>query len=65
MAIKGFITRHKILCIVAVALAAVAVYWFVSHRQAPKRAELPTVEVTRVGKKDVNICGEFAGRIRA
>lgn len=65
MAIKGFITRHKILCIVAVALVAVAAYWFVSHRPAPKRAELPTVEVTRVGKKDVNIYGEFAGRIRA
>lgn len=67
MSEKGLIGRISIKVWIAVILAVVAVVaaLLFLRRPAPVKAGLPTVEVTRVGKKDVNIYGEFAGRIRA
>ncbi len=52
------------LCLaLVIATIIVAIIYF--SRPEPRSVEIPTVEVTHVGKKDVNIYGEFAGRIRA
>ena len=50
---------------IAVAVAAVVVLVVWLSRPKPKAAELPVVAVMPVSKQDVNIYGEFAGRIRA
>lgn len=61
-----FKRKTTMVCAAAVAVVAVAVaIYFIFRRPAPRKAEMPTVEVTRVSKHDVNIYGEFAGRIRA
>lgn len=61
-----FATRKaKVIVISIVALAAVAaVLWFV-FRPRPASAPLPVVAVSPVTVSDVNIYGEYAGRIRA
>ncbi|MDE6137307.1 MAG: biotin/lipoyl-binding protein, partial [Muribaculaceae bacterium] len=50
---------------IAVVVAAVIVLFVWLSRPKPKTAELPVVAVMPVSKHDVNIYGEFAGRIRA
>lgn len=50
---------------IAVAVAALVVLFVWLSRPAPKAPELPVVAVMPVSKQDVNIYGEFAGRIRA
>lgn len=50
---------------IAVAVAGVIVLVVWLSRPKPKATELPVVAVMPVSKQDVNIYGEFAGRIRA
>lgn len=50
---------------IAVVVAAAIVLFVWMSRPKPKTAELPVVAVMPVSKHDVNIYGEFAGRIRA
>lgn len=50
---------------IALAAAAVVILLVWLSRPKPKTAELPVVAVMPVSKQDVNIYGEFAGRIRA
>ncbi|MDE6487193.1 MAG: efflux RND transporter periplasmic adaptor subunit [Muribaculaceae bacterium] len=50
---------------IAVVVAAAIVLFVWLSRPKPKTAELPVVAVMPVSKHDVNIYGEFAGRIRA
>lgn len=51
----------SLLIIVAAAVAAIVIF----HRSEPEVTPLPTVEVEPVEVDDVNIYGEFVGRIRA
>ncbi len=51
----------SLLIIVAAAVAAIVIF----HRSEPEVTPLPTVEVGPVEVDDVNIYGEFVGRIRA
>ena len=42
----------------------VAIYWFITHRPAPA-PDLPVVAVEPVAQDDVEIYGEYVGRVRA
>lgn len=42
----------------------VAIYWFITHRPAPA-PDLPVVAVEPVTQDDVEIYGEYVGRVRA
>lgn len=42
----------------------VAIYWFITHRPAPA-LDLPVVAVEPVAQDDVEIYGEYVGRVRA
>ncbi|MDE6270187.1 MAG: efflux RND transporter periplasmic adaptor subunit [Muribaculaceae bacterium] len=53
-------------CLAAIIVVGIVItLYLILRRPAPREVERPTVEVTRVSKHDVNIYGEFAGRIRA
>ena len=61
-----FATRKaRVIVISIVALAAVAVVLLFVFRPRPASAPLPVVAVSPVTVSDVNIYGEYAGRIRA
>lgn len=49
--------------LVALALAGVAI-WLYTHRSEPKN-EIPVIATVPVSQRDVNIYGEYVGRIRA
>lgn len=58
--------RNKLLTAVAViSLAAIIVLAAILLRKKPASQPLPTVETERVTPQDVNIYGEYVGRIRA
>lgn len=57
--------RRAIIGAVLVLIAAAVLLWFLLRRPAPVLTELPTVAVQTVGTDDVNIYGEYVGRIRA
>ncbi len=60
-------SRRRLYIIVGsvVALAALALGAWLIFRKRPAQAALPVVEVTPVQTADVNIYGEYVGRIRA
>jgi membrane fusion protein (multidrug efflux system) len=57
-------TRKTTIVIVVVFVAIVGIVWFVSRNKKPQ-PYLPTVSVMPVVKEDVEIYGEYVGRIRA
>ncbi len=64
--LAGNIARHKKLVltvIIAVAALAVAAYFIFRPRPVPE--DLPTVSVEDITEGDVNVYGEYVGRIRA
>ena len=64
--IKNKTPRSKktwIIIVAAIAAAATALYFFL--RPKPQPVVLPTVEVEAVETENVNIYGEYVGRIRA
>lgn len=64
--VADYISRHKVPAIIVLLIIAAAIVTAcLLTRPKRKKAELPVVAVERVEKSDVNIYGEFAGRIRA
>ena len=55
--------RQAVIAAIAV-VVLVAIYWFVTHRPAPA-PDLPVVAVEPVIQDDVEIYGEYVGRVRA
>ena len=49
--------------VLSVAAISIAIYWYT--RPEPPVAELPVVGVEKVGTQDVEIYGDYVGRIRA
>lgn len=64
---KIFATRGRRIALLCVVLCAIAAAVLIPRLTGRKTAEapLPTVEVGNVGVADVNIYGEYVGRIRA
>ena len=55
--------RQAVIAAIAIVVLA-AIYWFVTHRPAPA-PDLPVVAVEPVIQDDVEIYGEYVGRVRA
>ena len=58
------ITRRQAVIAAIAVVVLVAIYWFVTHRPAPA-PDLPVVAVEPVIQDDVEIYGEYVGRVRA
>ena len=59
-----FIIRKKTVAILVLVIAVVAAVIYFSRKKEPER-ELPIVSTVEVGKSDVNVYGEYVGRVRA
>ena len=64
---SAFFKKISVPAWIGLGVAAAAIVWLCIYlsRPKPRAAELPVVAVMPVGKEDVSIYGEFAGRIRA
>ena len=58
------ITKRQAVIVAIGIVLLVGIYWFVTHRPAPA-PDLPVVAVEPVTQDDVEIYGEYVGRIRA
>ena len=58
------ITKKQAVIAAIAVVVLVAIYWFVTHRPAPA-PDLPVVAVEPVIQDDVEIYGEYVGRVRA
>lgn len=59
-----FIIRKKTVAILVLVIAVVAAVIYFSRKKEPERV-LPIVSTVEVGKSDVNVYGEYVGRVRA
>lgn len=59
-----FIIRKKTVVILVLVIAVVAAVIYFSRKKEPERV-LPIVSTVEVGKSDVNVYGEYVGRVRA
>ena len=59
-----FIIKKKTVAILVLVIAVVAAVIYFSRKKEPER-ELPIVSTVEVGKSDVNVYGEYVGRVRA
>lgn len=59
-----FIIRKKTVAILVLVIAVVAAVIYFSRKKEPERV-LPIVSAVEVGKSDVNVYGEYVGRVRA
>ena len=59
-----FIIRKKTVAILVLVRAVVAAVIYFSRKKEPERV-LPIVSTVEVGKSDVNVYGEYVGRVRA
>ncbi len=59
-----FIKKRKLALICLLVAAGVTVYYYVSRKEVV-REEKAIVSVMKVGKQDVNVYGEYVGRVRA
>ena len=57
--------KRKILFIILAILVASSVALYFIFRTKPQIQMLPTVEVEEITTEDINIYGEYVGRIRA
>lgn len=59
-----FIIKKKTVAILVLVIAVVAAVIYFSRKKEPERV-LPIVSTVEVGKSDVNVYGEYVGRVRA
>ena len=59
-----FIIKKKTVAILVLVIAVVAAVIYFSRKKEPERV-LPIVSTVEVGKSDVNVYGEYGGRVRA
>ncbi len=59
-----FIIKKKTVAILVLVIAVVAAVIYFSRKKEPERV-LPVVSTVEVGKSDVNVYGEYVGRVRA
>ena len=59
-----FIIRKKTVAILVLVIAVVAAVIYFSRKKEPERV-LPILSTVEVGKSDVNVYGEYVGRVRA
>lgn len=57
--------RKKQIIVTAVAIVVIGVVWFILTRKPAPEPEYPVVCVEPAGKQDVEIYGDYVGRIRA
>lgn len=62
---KRFFSRPLNIILIVIGVAAVVVALCFIFKKKPVVADLPVVEVETVGTDDINIYGEYVGRIRA
>lgn len=60
-----FFSSPKRIIVAVVVVAALAIAFSIFLKKKPKMAELPTVATEEVTSADINIYGEYVGRIRA
>ena len=60
-----FFSSPKRIIVAVVVVAAMAIAFSILLKKKPKKAELPTVATEEVTSADINIYGEYVGRIRA